>query len=537
MEVTFVNSTERVTVTKTDKTQKIDGKNSRGGSQYNGFYTFYKEGQNPNEQGEYFIKVPKKETEFFFEALAARIICKFKDNKILPQDYHDLLVTAEPVTIFDGDKKTKALASKKAKVTELFKLFFPWEKRSIRSNKLEKFDNKYLYQLITSFKSANSGLSMVIFISLLLGDYSVHSGNIFGTIGKDGKICLGKLDFGAAFRDFMKNKSLVKAYEYEVSLYKKWYKNYLEYYLRIPGFIESLEKARNTFFSQASPDIILQCFNEAFDECYNFFELDKNKTLRQSLSEYSGLNFESPKDRTDQFNRVISDRMTQSLISNTSEYDDKNIKAYKRYTTIVNKKEEGDCSTDHCNISNKQERSENDNPQGSDAKNNLRSILLSAYERKSNDNEFNMKALFTSLMKLYAHMLGKNSSKEAVHNKDLRRQKYNILSNLIKDISEILTNSNSNGSDGQKSKYQSVMKKFNEIENNGALSCLDIHSSRWKELLRSFVYLVLCPMLLFIPLAFQSFRECVAPTSATLFNQTKNILKKTKENDFNNINI
>ncbi|WP_395947763.1 hypothetical protein [Caedibacter taeniospiralis] len=94
MEVEFINSTARMTAVKTDKAKKIDGKNSRGGSSYNGFYTF--SGEN-NTSCEYFVKVPKQATEFFFEALAARIIAKFRHQGILKEEYGDLFVVTRQI--------------------------------------------------------------------------------------------------------------------------------------------------------------------------------------------------------------------------------------------------------------------------------------------------------------------------------------------------------------------------------------------------------------------------------------------------------
>jgi hypothetical protein len=145
-----------------------------------------------------------------------------------------------------------------------------------------------------------------------------------------------------------------------------------------------------------------------------------------------------------------------------------------------------------------------------------------------------MKALFTSLIKLYAHMLGKKSSKEIVHNQDLRDQKYRILNELITGISDILV---SGDDDKQKSsKYQRVMDKFRDLEKDG-FSCLDIHSSEGRAFLRDFIYFILYPILLFIPSAFEVFKEWLAPKSAVLFNQAKSIFQQTAEADFNSISI
>ncbi|WP_119328470.1 hypothetical protein [Cysteiniphilum halobium] len=507
MEIAFAHATERVTANKVDPAQKIDGKNARDGNPYNGFYRLSKKDQSLEHSDEYFIKVPKKTTEFFFEALAARVIAKLKEKNVIPLEYQHLFVTAEPVTIYDGDKETKALASKKAKVTELFKLFFPWEESKLRNNKLEKFDNKYLYQLITSFKSANSGLSMVIFMSLLLGDYSVHSGNVFGISGDDGKLSFGKLDFGAAFRDFTKNKSLIKPHEYEASLYKKLYKNYLEYYLRIPGFKTSLEDIR-TKFSRDDIDGIKQCFNEGFSECYTFFELNNNQAARETLSKYSGIDFTNQQEREKQFQHVISKRITEPLICTEV---GNNAKVYKKYNTTTNQVHELDSFHE-------------------ESKKNLWEILSSNYLQKSKDTETEMKAVFTSLMKLYAHMLGKNAAKEIVHDKDLRAEKYRILSQLINSISDILITDDSK--EIKDSKYKRVIQQFDEIEKNGGLSVLDMHSSKGMALLRNIV-IVLCLMFPFIPLIFPSFIGLPAPKSAALFNQAKSTLTQTSETQFN----
>ncbi|WP_440651595.1 hypothetical protein [Cysteiniphilum sp. 19S12-1] len=523
MEIAFAHATERVTANKVDPTQKIDGKNSRAGNPYNGFYRLSKKDQSLEAGDEYFIKVPINKTEFFFEALAARIIAKFKEKNVIPVEYQHLFVTAEPVTIYDGDKETKALASKKAKVTELFKLFFPWEESKLRSNKLEKFDNKYLYQLITSFKSANSGLSMVIFMSLLLGDYSVHSGNVFGISGDDGKLSFGKLDFGAAFRDFAKNKSLIKPHEYEVNLYKKWYKNYLEYYLRIPGFKASLEEVREKF-SEADIDKIKRCFNDGFDECYTFFDLNNHQAMCQKLSKYSGIDFADQQRRESQFGTIISDRLTSPLVTTEA---GENVKTYKKYNTIENPVYE--LRTFHGQVCVGEQKPLS--AKSNSAEINLWAILKSNYEHKKDDTSDDIKAIFTSLMKIYAHMLGKNASKEMVHDAGLRAKKYHILNQLINGVSDILISEESNELNG--SKYKQVMEKFDAIERNGGLSILDIHSSKGKALLRKLVEVVLYPLLFVVSFVFPNAKDLLAPKSAALFNQAKNTLTQTSEIQFN----
>ncbi|GGG01159.1 MULTISPECIES: hypothetical protein [Cysteiniphilum] len=519
MEIAFAHVTERVTANKVDPAQKIDGKNSRDGNPYNGFYRLSKKDQSLEAGDEYFIKVPIDKTEFFFEALAARIIAKLKEKNIIPQEYQHLFVTAEPVIIIDGDKKTKALASKKAKVTELFKLFFPWEESKLRNNKLEKFDNKYLYQLITSFKSANSGLSMVIFISLLLGDYSVHSGNVFGISGDDGKLSFGKLDFGAAFRDFTKNKSLIKPHEYEANLYKKWYKNYIEYYLRIPGFKASLEEVREKF-SEGDIGKIKRCFNEGFDECYTFFELNNHQAMCQKLSKYSGIDFADQQRRESQFETALSDRLTSPLVATEA---GENVKTYKKYNTIENPVYElNNCNRQACDGEQKPLLTKSHS-----VETNLWAILKSNYEHKKDDTSDDIKAVFTSLMKIYAHMLGKNASKRMVHNADLRTEKYDILHQLIQGIGNILITEGSNELKG--SKYKQVVEQFEAIEKDGGLNILDKHSSEVMEILRTLVnwFLVL------ISFVSPNVKNLLAPKSATLFNQAKNTLTQTSETQFN----
>lgn len=67
MEIAFAHVTEKVTANKVDPAQKIDGKNSRDGNPYNGFYRLSKKDQSLEAGDEYFIKVPIDKTEFFLK--------------------------------------------------------------------------------------------------------------------------------------------------------------------------------------------------------------------------------------------------------------------------------------------------------------------------------------------------------------------------------------------------------------------------------------------------------------------------------------
>lgn len=200
--------------------EKPGGKNT---DSINGFYK-------DKENREYFIKKPKDKKELFTELLAGLFIQELFQRNLIDEKYKESFICADVIETSDG----YALIQDSKKFTELFKLIGTGEVE--RSVALESWNGPAYYQQIGNFENI-WGLTPIIMVSILIGDNSVHSGNVavLESDSQNNQFC--RIDWGAAFRDFMDAKDIWNPPELQRTLSHKWItKQYLHNYSKIPGF-------------------------------------------------------------------------------------------------------------------------------------------------------------------------------------------------------------------------------------------------------------------------------------------------------------
>jgi len=217
---------------------KLAGKNQ---SEVDGFYQ--------DKQGKkYFIKKPENFAELFAELLAGKLIEEFKRLNLIPEKYHDSLIVADVIDLGKGEF---ALIQPALDITELFKIIGTGS--TDRNVPLEIMHGVNLYRLPFVKGERYFGLSMAFMVSLLLGDYSLHSANIVALPHKKSRSKrYGKIDWGAAFRDFVDPKNHADIFlpkEYS-NLFSFSYltKGFIWYYRDIPGFFSAVQEKAKAFF-------------------------------------------------------------------------------------------------------------------------------------------------------------------------------------------------------------------------------------------------------------------------------------------------
>ncbi|KTC87531.1 MULTISPECIES: hypothetical protein [Legionella] len=225
-----------------------------------------------NEEGEeFFIKKPHDIKELFTELVAGRLIEEFKKRGLIDEIYHDSLICADLIQFED---KTYGLIQPKVFFTELHKLIgTSYWNGSDRDPLFEMFFGPRRYRLLTR-NGQHFGLAIALMVSLLLGDYSVHSGNM---------VCLNvaslediiftqfaRIDWGAAFRYFGHKNNLIDLLhpvEYQGLLNPKGYtKGYVLNYKFIPGLFLAIAEQAKLFGSRLNKalltDIVLTVFEK-----------------------------------------------------------------------------------------------------------------------------------------------------------------------------------------------------------------------------------------------------------------------------------
>ena len=268
------------------------------------------------------IKVPKDKTELFIELFTGRLVQQLK--QYLPEDARNDILCADIVKLHDGEGAwTYGLKQPLASFKELYYLtgsgtsyqsvlsslagvfsgisdaargllgysVDSGPKMSIdRSAVLETLNGRAYYKAINDFES-KAGLATCLLISLIVGDYSVHSGNLGVTntredeengdlkTTQDSRIV--RIDLGAAFRDYAKNSTtdIRKAGEYggdngvrlDAQTVKRATKNYIANYDVVKHLFEELRQAASSLednliseSKQQNPESLLEgCIFEA----------------------------------------------------------------------------------------------------------------------------------------------------------------------------------------------------------------------------------------------------------------------------------
>ncbi|KTD60293.1 putative effector protein B [Legionella santicrucis] len=221
-------------------------KNKKGGKNHNKADGFYRD----SDGVEYFVKKPKDPRELFTELFAGLLLQEFKHRGLIDKIYHSSLICAQLIQFEDG---SYGLIQPKVEFKELYKIIGTgYRDGSDRDPLVEMFYGPQSYLLLTQLKQYY-GLAVALMFSLLLGDHSVHSGNV---------VCLdvmssvemtfiqfARIDWGAAFRYYghkKNNEDLFCPFEYQGWFNPKGYtKGYFLNYRKIKGLFPSLaEQAR-----------------------------------------------------------------------------------------------------------------------------------------------------------------------------------------------------------------------------------------------------------------------------------------------------
>lgn len=216
---------------------KQGGKNQ---NEVNGFY------QNEADE-EFFIKKPSDLRELFAELLVGLLLQEFKKRKLIDPIYHSSLICADVIKFEDG---TYGIIQPKIVFTELYKIIGTGYWNGLdRDPFTEMFLGSRYYPLLIQ-TGQYFGLAISLMLSLLVGDNSVHSGNIvcwrvFSVKGKE-FTRFARIDWGAALRYFGhpdNNINLLYPFEYQGWLNLKSYtKGYFLNYKRILGLYAAISE-------------------------------------------------------------------------------------------------------------------------------------------------------------------------------------------------------------------------------------------------------------------------------------------------------
>jgi len=264
------------------KSPKLGGKNQSG---FDGFYVCEETGE------EFFIKVPGDKKELFTELLAGKIITAMIENGLIDPKYRDLLICADAIQLPDGRYgliqpakkfteiwkyfKTRTDEKSGSVLTSLWKLFTTAISGTGDRDVLDEmlYGQTHYYPLLEDLKATDS-LAACLLYSLIVGDYSVHSANVvcFGLEnGNNGAKSFGRIDWGAAFRNFGRpnNQDVMNPLEYHS--YKGWTKGYHLFYLLVKGLFKEMSAQADSLKlklkekEKHSPDFLKKVVGEAFN--------------------------------------------------------------------------------------------------------------------------------------------------------------------------------------------------------------------------------------------------------------------------------
>ncbi|MGQ3890369.1 LepB GTPase-activating domain-containing protein [Legionella sp. CNM-4043-24] len=253
----YIENGDEIALSKTD--DKRGGKN-------NGLADGYYLGTNGRQ---YFIKQPQDTMELFTELFAGQLLQEFKKHKFVDEKLHSSLICADLVRMESG---SYALIQPKVDFLELYHIIGTgYADGSDRNLWLEMFSGPSYYPILAQ-RGYYYGLSTCLMFSVLLGDYSVHSGNVvcisapaaassssssFTPLPVDQ---YAKIDWGASFRHFAhpeNNIDLLTPFEYRGVLnYKGFTKGYLSNYRQVPGLYASIVRAAELFQNQINQGIL-----------------------------------------------------------------------------------------------------------------------------------------------------------------------------------------------------------------------------------------------------------------------------------------
>ena len=228
---------------------KTGGKNQ---SPVDGFYK-------DSDGAEYFIKKPADQKELFTELFAGLLLQEFMSRNLINKHYHPSLICADVIQFEDG---SYGLIQPKVAFTELYKkIDTAFRDGSDRAPWWEMIAGPRYYPTLT--KQGNYfGLSTAMMFSLLLGDYSVHSGNVVCLSIGDSATQFARIDWGAAFRYFAhkeNNTDILKPHEYDGRFnLKAFTKGYVKNYKNMPGLFPSVAKKASELLEKIEVNTIFE---------------------------------------------------------------------------------------------------------------------------------------------------------------------------------------------------------------------------------------------------------------------------------------
>lgn len=233
-------------------------KNKHGGKNRSETDGFYRD----SDGVEYFVKKPDDPKELFTELFAGLLLQEFIRRGLIAEIYQDSFICADWIQFSDG---SYGLIQPKVSFKELFKIIGTgYRDGSDRDFRLEMLWGPQSYLTLTQLKHYY-GLAIILMFSLLLGDQSVHSGNV---------VCLEKIslvevifiqfariDWGAAFRYFghkKNNEDLLYPFEYHGWLNPKSYtKGYFLNYKKIKGLFSAIAEHACILQSKLSKELLI----------------------------------------------------------------------------------------------------------------------------------------------------------------------------------------------------------------------------------------------------------------------------------------
>ncbi|MFJ1269278.1 hypothetical protein ACD661_11990 [Legionella lytica] len=237
-------------------------KNKEAGKNRNDVDGFYAD----SEGIEYFVKKPQDTRELFTELFAGLLLEEFKSRGFIEKIHHASLICAQLIQFDDG---SYGLIQPKVEFQELYKVIGTgYYDDSDRSPLWEMFYGPHSYLLLTQFKHYY-GLAIALMCSLLLGDHSVHSGNVVClellSSRERSFIQFARIDWGAAFRYYghkRNNEDLFYPYEYQGFFNHKGYtKGYFLNYKRIKGLFPAIATHAKQFREKINKETLVSMIN------------------------------------------------------------------------------------------------------------------------------------------------------------------------------------------------------------------------------------------------------------------------------------
>ena len=277
------------------------------------------------QQRKWFIKKPDDKRELFIEGLIGRFYTKLKQEGLIEDKYHRSFICADFIPCDEGGF---ALIQPCEEFEELFRCIGTgYRDGSDRDTLYEMVAGPRLYPLLTQQGEGNYfGLSFVLLLSLLVGNYSVHSGNIvilkksniYTDEGKEVKQFAG-IDYGAAGRDFAhpdNNSNILVPREYtKGTLNLAWLtKGYITNYRNIHGLLSSMANHARMLQDKLPFEKVAEIFREIFAGIPA--ELRDEQSI-DDLAQYMSIKFDgedlSPEDKYGQLTTTFINTLSSRL--------------------------------------------------------------------------------------------------------------------------------------------------------------------------------------------------------------------------------